>query len=91
MVSRRSSSKAVSTMASPLKIGDEWPGGSGVVQTMLVSGPKVTGNGPLSMTPEPFGPRKRSQWLPGAARTPISVKPDISTASAATTNTPLFI
>src|SRR5580698_2875449 len=75
-VSSFSPSNAVKKIRSPTRIGDECPGGSAVRQRIFFSTPNSAGSPCASLTPDPFGPRKRSQ---SAAPTPVRAKQAIKT------------
>src|SRR5688572_26060949 len=61
IVKSLSFSTAVTKILSPAMDGDEWPGGSGVFQTTLVSGPNFSGRFASSLTPAALGPRNWGQ------------------------------
>src|ERR1700722_16449669 len=63
IVNNFSPSKAVRKIRSPTKIGDECPGGSATRQRIFLSRPNSTGSPCASFTPDPLGPRNRSQSL----------------------------
>src|ERR1043166_5111101 len=60
-VSRRSPWYAVRKIRPPARIGDEWPAGNATLQIRFFSGPNSVGRLLVSLTPAPFGPRKRGQ------------------------------
>src|ERR1700722_8431553 len=63
IVNNFSPSNAVRKIRSPTRIGDECPGGSATRQRIFLSSPNSTGSPCASFTPDPFGPRNRSQSL----------------------------
>src|SRR5580704_7582379 len=62
-VNSLSPSNAVRKIRSPTRIGEECPGGSATRHRIFLSTPNSTGSPVASFTPDPFGPRNRSQSL----------------------------